>query len=169
MGHANCKAVPGPGTYFFTVRLKQPGSDLLTRHIDLLRLSMRLCQFRHPFAIEDAVVLPDCLHTIWTQPPGDHDFTVRWHLIKSTFAQHVPGLGEERRVSAIWQRRFWEHRIDNAADLVECQTMIRQAPVRAGLVDDPRDWPYSTSNRSRPAGASQRPGAVRLRVIDGTG
>ena len=143
------RALPGPGTFFFTVRLREPDTDLLTRHIDLLRLSVRLCQFRHPFAIDDAVVLPDRIHTIWTLPPGDGDFGVRWRSIKATFAQHLPARPDVvSRRSSIWQRGNWGHEVTTPADLAECRDMIRQAPVQAGLVDDPQDWPYSTVSQA---------------------
>ena len=159
------RVLPGPGTFFFTVRLREPDCDLLTRHIDLLRLSVRLCQFRHPFTINDAVVLPDRIHTIWTLPPDDTDFGVRWRSIKATFAQHLPAGPEVAlRRSGVWQRGHWGHPVSTLADLAECREMIRQAPVQAGLVDDPRDWPYSTVNRAlRRAGRPSN--VVPLRIV----
>ena len=159
------RILPEPGIFFFTVRLRDTGSDLLTRHIELLRLSVRLCQFRHPFVIDDAVVLPDRIHTIWTLPPGDTDVAVRWRTIKSTFVQHLPhhpALTAPR--SAIWQRGHWGYPVTTLADMVECRDLIRRAPVRAGLVDDPRDWPYTTENRA--ARRAARPlKVVPLRVV----
>ena len=42
---------PG-GTYFFTVNLlERTGNDLLVRHIDLLRESVRRVKVKYPFAI----------------------------------------------------------------------------------------------------------------------
>lgn len=61
------------------------------------------------------VIFPDHLHCIWTLPPGDADFSTRWHDIKVRFAAQISG---RERLSArrlkkgergIWQRRFWEH------------------------------------------------------------
>ncbi|MFZ3584861.1 REP-associated tyrosine transposase [Loktanella sp. DJP18] len=165
MSHCSPQFLPGPGTFFFTVRLKDAGGDLLTRHIDLLRLSVRLCQFRHPFTIEDAVVLPDRLHTIWTLPRGDQDHAVRWQLIKTTFARHIPHAAAQGPGLALWQRRVWEQPIANAMDLLECRNLIRGAPVHAGLVTDPDDWPYSLASR---AGRPDRDAHVmHLRVING--
>ena len=163
----NCikSIMPGPGTFFFTVRLQEPGTDLLIRHIELLRLSVRLCQFRHPFVIDDAVVLPDRIHTIWTLPPGDVDTAVRWRSIKATFAQHLPNAPAlPTRRSSIWQRGQWEYPVETLADLVECRDMIRRAPVQAGLVDDPGEWPYSTVNRA--IRRARRPSkVVPLRIV----
>jgi len=50
--------VPG-ATYFFTVNLLNRRSDLLVRHIDLLRETVRATHSRYPFHIDAWVVLPD--------------------------------------------------------------------------------------------------------------
>lgn len=143
------KYVPG-GTFFFTVRLQDHNSDLLIRYIDLLRLSVRLCQQQLPFRIVDAVILPDRIHMIWTMPPGDTDFAARWRLIKTTFARHLPSAGTRSSLGdgmGVWQRRYWEHAICDAQDLSECVGLIAAAPVAAGLVSHSKDWPYSTAAR----------------------
>ncbi len=68
---------------------------LLTDNIDALRAATRLTQTRHPFTIDAVVVLPDHIHAVWTLPPGDADFSLRWRLIKIDFAKAVPNT--ERR------------------------------------------------------------------------
>ena len=60
---------PG-GTYFFTVNLLQRhGNDLLTRHHDVLRETVKSVRQRHSFAIHGWVSLPDHLHCagLWDQ------------------------------------------------------------------------------------------------------
>src|SRR3546814_14752366 len=71
----------------------------------------------HPFTIDAMVVLPDHLHAVWTLPPGDAGYAMRWRQIKGWFSRHVPA-GEHRSASriakgerGIWQRRYWEHLI----------------------------------------------------------
>lgn len=138
------------GTYFFTLRLQDHRSDLLVSQIDLLRDAMRLCRKRWPFEIEAAVILPNKLHMIWTLPDGDADFSKRWRLIKSSFSRHAPApayISESHRKrgeKGIWQRRFWEHLIRDADDLALHMHLIRSAPIHAGLVKRPSDWPYSS-------------------------
>jgi putative transposase len=145
--------VPG-GTYFFTVRLQDQSSDLLVSRIDLLRDATRLCRKRWPFAIDAAVILPNTLHMIWTLPPGDAVYSKRWRLIKSSFSRHAPPpvhipLGHQRRgEKGIWQRRFWEHLIRDEDDLERHMHLIRSAPIHAGLVRKPSDWPYSSLHHS---------------------
>lgn len=149
--------VPG-GTYFFTVRLQDQRSDLLVSEFDLLRDATRVCQKRWPFSIDAAVVLPNKLHMIWTLPDADADFSKRWRMIKTGFSRHVPAPDHipeshrKRGEKGIWQRRFWEHLIRDADDMALHMHLIRSAPIHAGLVKRPGDWPYcSLHHRTRRA------------------
>lgn len=144
--------VPG-GTYFFTVRLQDRRADLLVSHIGLLRDATRVCRKRWPFEIDAAVILPNKLHMIWTLPDGDTDFSKRWRTIKSGFSRHVPAPGDSPKSrrsggqNGIWQRGFWEHLIRDADDLALHMHLIRSAPLHAGLVKRPSDWPYCSLHR----------------------
>jgi len=89
--------VPG-ACWFFTVNLLDLRRCLLTDNIDALREATRLTQTRHPFTIDAMMVLPDHIHAVWTLPPGDADFSLRWRLIKIDFAKAVPNT--ERRSAA---------------------------------------------------------------------
>jgi putative transposase len=152
MSHYTRLVVPG-GTYFFTLRLEDRTSRLLTERVDLLRAAVRLAQKQWPFRIEAAVVLPDHLHMIWTMPDTDGDFSKRWRLIKSTFSRHVEGPLEVSRSKArrgekgIWQRRFWEHLIRDELDFEAHRVFALTAPVQAGLVSRPQDWAHSSVHR----------------------
>src|SRR6266853_4117168 len=105
--------VPG-GCWFFTVNLLERRNTVLIDRIDALRDAMERTRSRHAFAIDAVVVLPDHIHAVWTLPPGDADFSLRWRLIKSRFAQALPKrerLGDVRKARGergIRQRRFWE-------------------------------------------------------------
>ncbi len=65
--------VPG-GTFFFTANLLDRRSDLLVRHVNVLREAVRRARLRAPFRIDAWVVLPDHMHCPWTLPEGDADF-----------------------------------------------------------------------------------------------
>ena len=84
-------------TYFFTVNLVAPRSDLLVRYIDDLRAAMKTVKDAHPFAILAMVVPPEHLHAIWRLPPGDADYPLRWLLIKAGFSRR---LAKERAHSS---------------------------------------------------------------------
>ncbi|MDI6854125.1 MAG: transposase [Deltaproteobacteria bacterium] len=144
--------VPG-GTFFFTVALLDRRRQLLTENIDLLRKAFQAARRRRPFAIEAIVILPDHLHCIWTLPPGDADFSTRWHDIKARFAAKIPP-GEqlsERRLKkgerGIWQRRFWEHAIRDERDYQRHVDYIHYNPVKHGHVTRVAAWPYSSFHR----------------------
>ena len=45
-------------------------------------------------------------------PENDKDFSTRWRLIKRYFSMETDTLINHRKEKEVWQRRFWEHRID---------------------------------------------------------
>ena len=145
---------PG-GTYFFTVNLHERGvNDLLTRHIERLRETVRIVCRRHPFDIHAWVVLPDHLHCILELPGGETDFTERWRLIKGGFTRAIPNddedvsaSGETRGERGVWQKRFQEHQIRDEEDYLHHMDYVHMNPVRHGLVSRVVDWPYSTFHR----------------------
>jgi len=85
------------------------------------------------------VVMPDHLHTLWTLPDGDADFSTRWRLIK----HYVQVTNAE----PVWQTRFWEHAIRDEDDFARHFDYIHSNPVRHGLVRTLSEWPYSTFHR----------------------
>ena len=138
------------GTYFFTVNLAERNRTLLTEHIGILREAFREVKEAHPFKIDAIVILPDHLHTIWTLPNGDHDFSQRWRQIKSAFSREI---AKEERISqsrlrkqerGIWQRRFWEHVVRDKEDFNRHVDYIHINPVKHGYVKKVADWPYSS-------------------------
>jgi len=149
--------VPG-GTWFFTATLLDRRKPLLIERIDALREATRWTMEHQPFQIDAFVVLPDHIHTIWTLPPGDTDFSLRWRLIKQQFSRSIP-LGERlspvrlaRGERGIWQRRFWEHLIRDDADFQRHVEYCYINPLKHGLVRRVCDWPYSSFHRDVGAG-----------------
>ena len=145
-------AIPG-ATVFFTVVLAQRGDDMLHREVATLRDAVRETRAELPFGIAGWVVLPDHMHTIWTLPPGDSDFSTRWQRIKGRFSRSV-GVTRSRSASkrakgeaGIWQRRFWDHHIRDRADLEMHLRYCWADPVRHGLVARAADWPLSSIHR----------------------
>lgn len=144
---------PG-GTYFFTVNLlRRQGNDLLTRHIVQLRQAITQVRERHPFVIHAWVVLPDHMHCVIELPEGDADFANRWRVIKQIFSKALPAtefrsaVRQRRGERGIWQRRYWEHLIRDEADFRAHMDYVHINPLKHGLVDAVKDWPYSTFHR----------------------
>lgn len=160
--------IPG-ARVFLTIRLAQRGSDLLAREMEALREAARQTLEERPVGVNAWVVLPDHMHCIWTLPDGDHDFSRRVGAIKGRFSARLlregraPGPpagsagGESpalprRRESGIWQRRFWEHHIRDAADMERHLRYCWSDPVAHGLVTRAADWPFTTLQRDIRAG-----------------
>lgn len=146
------RRVPG-GTFFFTVALA-PGSGIsLIDHLDKLRAAYRLTIADHPVQTDAIVVLSDHLHAVWTLPPGDIDYSLRWRLIKGRFSHFVGAPGrrtpshQARGEAGHWQRRFWEHEIRGNADFDLHHAYTLSDPVRHGQVQRAADWTASSIHR----------------------
>ena len=143
-------------TYFFTVVMFRRLPFLESREaVAILRESIRAEKVRRPFQIDATVILPDHIHAIWTLPPDDADYSIRWRNIKRTFTQKIEpvirpavfGRRQRKGEQAIWQRRFWEHRIRTESDFNHHVDYIHYNPVKHGLVLRPVDWQYSSIHR----------------------
>jgi putative transposase len=149
--------VPG-GTYFFTVVAldRRPlfnDADARTS----LRDAIQDIRDLHPFEIVAQVLLPNHLHAVWTLPPGDTRYPMRWRRIKEEFTKRFRASGGEefrqstsRRLAGyrgFWQKRYWEHSCRDESDLKGCVDYVHFNPKKHGLVNNVRDWPYSTFHR----------------------
>jgi REP-associated tyrosine transposase len=77
---------PG-GTYFFTINLLQRnGNDLLIRHVQSLRESVKTVKAHHPFEIYGWAVLPEHMHCLIELPENDTNYATRIRLIKIGFS-----------------------------------------------------------------------------------
>ena len=143
------------GTYFFTVvthKRKPLFSEGPARLC--LREAISRVHFNSPFKIDAFCLLPDHLHTIWTLPEGDDNFSTRWRAIKGYFSRGyrkqvtrytVPtGSRQTRGELTFWQRRFWEHAIRDDADYARHMDYVHYNPVKHGHASQVNQWPYST-------------------------
>jgi putative transposase len=151
-------------TYFFTVITGDPRPLFAQpQAVAIFKKATRTVQLRHPLVIEAEVIMPDHIHTIWTLPENDSDFSKRWMLIKSSFSREyrrdtVSGFASgltpaynnnamsrpSRGQRSIWQNRFWEHLIRDERDFSTHVEYIHFNPVKHGLAKSAIDWPHST-------------------------
>ncbi len=141
-------------TYFFTV--VTDGRRPIFKDasaVALFEAGLNRIKERHPFDVDAFVILPDHIHTLWSLPDGDADFSKRWRLIKETFTKsfirnrEIPRPNASRCTKgeqAVWQRRFWEHMIRDESDFSQHVDYIHSNPVRHGLVSAAREWPHSS-------------------------
>lgn len=145
-------------TYFFTVVTYQRRHFLCDDDVRAaLRDAINKVRERHPFQIDAWVLLPDHLHTIWTLPPDDANFALRWQQIKR-YVSHQCGhrlhnyalmnaSKRKHRESTLWQRRYWEHQIRDELDYQRHMDYVHYNPVKHGLCERAIDWPYSSFQR----------------------
>ena len=161
-----------PGaSVFFTVALADRGAQTLVDHVDVLREAVRVTRAERPFRIAAWVVLPDHMHCVWILPEGDAEYSVRMAAIKARFTRDIRrsgftptppsnpygAKGGRQRVGVnpdlqkdeapVWQKRFWEHNIRDDAAFAACVRYCWINPLKHGLVEHPKDWPYSSWHR----------------------
>jgi putative transposase len=150
MTHYCHHRVPGV-TFFFTVRLLDRGSSLLTDHIAAFSEALRQVRTRKPFHLDAWAVLPDHVHAIWTLPPGDHDCSSRWRAVKIAFSKalHKAGVAGD-----IWERHYREYRVADDAQYAALLDYLHTDAVRHGMCERAPDWPWSSLHRFLAAGAA---------------
>ncbi|QNA90124.1 transposase [Massilia sp. Dwa41.01b] len=145
-------------TYFFTlVSFRRQPILCLPPIRAALRRAVQDVRIVRPFDIDAWVLMPDHLHCIWTLPDGDLDYSTRWALIKNSVSRFAgittPYTGHpspsriKHRDAAIWQRRFFEHRIRDDLDFERHADYVHFNPVRHGHADSAIAWPFSTFHR----------------------
>lgn len=159
MTHYRDNRVPGT-TFFFTVRLLDRDSTLLTDHFSAFGEAMRQARIRKPFHVDAWVVLPDHAHAIWTLPPGDHDCALRWRAVKIAFSKalHKACLqgGANPAVhhagDTIWERHYRDYRVGDDEEYAALIDYLHSNPMRHGLCEDAAAWPWSSLHRFVAAG-----------------
>ncbi|MHC5733358.1 REP-associated tyrosine transposase [Nostoc sp.] len=78
------------GTFFFTVATHNRRDFLYNaENILLLRQAFREVMSKSLFTVDAIVILPNHIHSIWTLPSGNSDFSYRWRLIKNYFTHRA--------------------------------------------------------------------------------
>jgi putative transposase len=154
--------VPG-GTYFFTI-VTYKRRPFLTGELarNCLRNAVDKIRQKLPFEMVAVVLLPDHWHTVWSLPRRDNAYSSRIRQIKEAFTrEYLAKGGSELHQSAsrtkhgmrgVWQKRFWEHTIDNEDDLKRCVDYTHWNPKKHGLVSAVKDWQWSSFHRFVTAG-----------------
>ncbi len=95
------------------------------------------------YLLHEFVVMPDHIHTLITPAP-EIPLERAVQFIKGGFSYRL------RKVEKVevWQQSFSNHRIRGAEDYERHRDYIRLNPVRARLVVDARQYPYSSANPS---------------------
>jgi len=79
-----------------------------------LREAIRAEKARRPFQIDAMVILPNHFHALWTLPPDDDDYSIRWRNIKRSFTQQIESakrpyvLGSPEAPATLSNKRAWK-------------------------------------------------------------
>jgi putative transposase len=99
------------------------------------------------------VVIPDHVHTIvWFPQPGQTSrFMKQWKQrssfqIKRLLSSYLVKYAETLDLSEpVWQSGYYDFNLFSERKVEEKLTYMHQNPVRAGLVEMPCDWPWSSA------------------------
>jgi putative transposase len=142
-------------TYFFTVRLLDRNSTLLTDHFSAFGEAMRQARIRKPFHVDAWVVLPDHAHAIWTLPPGDHDCATRWRAVKIAFSKALNKTGlvlAGASEATVWERHYRDYRVGDDDEYAALIDYVHSNPMRHGFCQNAVEWPWSSLHRFVAAG-----------------
>ena len=109
------------------------------RNAGLLIEVLRSLVSEHKFKLHDFVVMPDHLHVLVTVEEG---MTIEkaMQLIKGRFSHRLSH--EFGYLGEVWQRGFSEVQVMNRESFLQHRTYIAMNPVKAGLVDSPKKYPF---------------------------
>lgn len=138
------KSLTDSRTYFISAGTWQGRSLFQSERLAVLFLET-LFRYRDggKFSAHEFTVMPTHIHLLLTVPPtATLERTMQF--IKGGFSHQA---GQEVGPNMeIWQRGYVDHRIRDAADYARHVEYIRQNPVRAGLVQAPELYPYSSAH-----------------------
>ncbi len=92
------------------------------------------------YELHEFVIMPDHLHLLLIPAP-EISLERTMQLIKGGYSYQ---LGKAKR-GLVWQESFTNHRIRDQQDYACHAEYIRLNPVRAGLVERPEAYPYSSA------------------------
>ncbi|HET9856377.1 MAG TPA: transposase, partial [Chthoniobacterales bacterium] len=86
-------------------------------------------------AVGRFVIMPDHIH-LFVSNHSDGTLSQWVRLLKRHLSQAIENSPPH------WQKGFFDHLIRNSESHAEKWEYVWQNPVRAGLVQEPKDWPW---------------------------
>ena len=152
---SNYKRIYLDGYSYFITMVTQGRSPILIDNISLLRDSFKRSKQRYDYHIDAIVILPDHIHMILT-PKNPHEYSKIITHIKRSFVYgldaslkekaklHLSTSSYKRKLSGIWQKRFYEHTIRDEKDWLEKMNYTQNNAVKHAYVDTWENWEYSS-------------------------
>ena len=95
----------------------------------------------HQFAVIAYCFMRDHLHLLVEATSDSSDLVAFAHQIKQRTAYRY----RRRQDQPLWQKGYYEHVLRDDEAMLAVARYILANPVRAGLVQEPRDYPFSGS------------------------
>jgi REP element-mobilizing transposase RayT len=133
-GGSQLSANPEGEVYFITICCVPRGKNQLA-HPEIWQAideTLTLRETGDVLQCRLALAMPDHFHALLSFP-GPKPMT-------KVIADFKSWLAKQHGIR--WQRDFFDHRLRTWESGVEKANYIRMNPARAGLVADPKDWPY---------------------------
>lgn len=96
---------------------------------------------RYGCAVHAYVLMPNHVHLLLTPSTADATSRVMQQLGRRYVREFNAAYG---RTGTLWEGRFRSSLIDSERYFLVCQRYIEQNPVRAGIVRDPGEYPWSS-------------------------
>ena len=131
-------------TYLVTTRAVRQRSLTAPPEIpDIICRNLLWIRDHHRMALHAFVLMPDHRHIVIT-PQHDETLARIMHTVKSYSAQRVnAALGVS---GPLWQDGYHERGVRGQRVMRAMVEYVEGNPVRAGLVNCPGQWPYSSAN-----------------------
>jgi Transposase and inactivated derivatives len=129
-------------TYFITADCREKKRLLQSERMATLFIDT-LYPYRKQskYLLHEFVVMPHHFHLLIT--PTDNSLERTMQFIKGGFSFRA---GKEFSMKAeIWQTSFHDRRVRDAEEYARFQDYIHNNPLKAGLVQRPEDWVYSSA------------------------
>jgi REP-associated tyrosine transposase len=147
MGRLTHRTAPG-ASYFVTTKAWQNRALFRVSEIsEIVIATLMHYRDRGEYLLHEFVLMPDHLHVLVT-PRTNNSLEKVMQFVKggSSFRIHQ----QRGQKMQIWHAGFHDWTIRDAADWDSKAQYIRLNPVKAGLVERPEDWPYSSANGKLP-------------------
>jgi len=151
----NYRRMYADGHSYFITMVTYNRNPLLIDNIDVLRNAFVWSKKRYNYHIDAIVILPEHLHMIITPQNSLEYPKIITHIkrsflygldkrIKDEAKMNMSSSKYRRQHSGIWQDRYYEHTIRDEKDYIEKMKYIQFNPIKHHLVEDIKDWKYSS-------------------------
>jgi putative transposase len=125
--------------YFITFNTHERMRLLARKEVhDAFRLFCERAE-EHDVAVGRYVIMPDHVHLFVAIPSLGITLSEWVHALRTVMGKLLLRLGSQK---PHWQEGFFDHVLRSAESYAQKWDYVRMNPVRAGLVENPEDWPY---------------------------